>query len=86
MAENKRFSPVSGAKIVRMLCNVMIIIFLLGFVLALRWYIGGSFEMSATEEQQEKARIGAVLSMIATGLPCILCVCVRGRYKKSENH
>ena len=53
-------------KIVRFICDVLIVFFLLGFVFALYWYLRGSFEMIPSEEQQEKALIGAILLMIVT--------------------
>ena len=69
------------AKIIRFICDILIVIFLLGFVFALFWFLCGSFEMIPTEEQQEKARIGAILLMIATGVPCSACIAVRRAYK-----
>ena len=68
-------------KVIRLICDLFIVIFLLGFVLALRWFTGGSFETAPTMEQQEKARLGAGLLMILTGIPCIVFVCVRQKYK-----
>ena len=69
------------AKIIRFICDVLIVIFLLGFAFALFWYLCGSFEMMPTGEQQEKARIGAILLMIVTGVPCGACMTVRRAYK-----
>ena len=69
------------AKIIRFICDVLIVIFLLGFGFALYWYLCGSFEMMPTDEQQEKARIGAILLMIVTGVPCGACIAVRRAYK-----
>ena len=68
-------------KVIRLICDLFIAIFLLGFVLALLWFTGGSFETVPTMEQQEKARLGAGLLMILTGIPCIVFVCVRQKYK-----
>ena len=42
------------AKLVRHVCDIWIVVFVLGFILALFWYLGGSFEIAPTEEQQEK--------------------------------
>lgn len=67
--------------IVRLFWDVLIIVFLLGFILSLLWYITGSLETMPTEEQQEKARMAAVLSMLVTGVPCMICAAVRRRVK-----
>lgn len=67
--------------IVRLFWDVLIIVFLLSFILSLLWYTTGSFESMPTEEQQEKARIAAALSMFATGVPCMICAAVRRRVK-----
>ena len=67
--------------IVRLFWDMLIIIFLLGFLLALLWYTTGSLEAMPTEEQQEKARMAAVLSMIVTGVPCMISAAIRRRTK-----
>lgn len=67
--------------IVRLFWNILIVIFLFGFILSLLWYTTGSLETMPTEEQQEKARAAAVLSMIVTGAPCIICAVIRRRVK-----
>lgn len=67
--------------LVRLFWDVLIVMFLLGFILALLWYTTGSLETMPAEEQQEKARIGAVLSMLATGVPGVICAAVRRRVK-----
>jgi len=64
-------------KVIRFICDMLSVIFLLGFVFGLFWYLHGSFEMVPTEEQQEKARIGAICFMIVTGAPCGICIAVR---------
>lgn len=65
------------AKIIRLICDIWIIIFLLGFLLASFWYGRGSFEMVPTDEQQEKARIGAAVLMAAAGALCMVGIAVR---------
>ena len=60
-------------------------IFLLCFTLALCWYLNGSFETAPTEEQQEKAQMGALLSMAVAGIPCAACVSIRLKLKKKQN-
>lgn len=67
--------------IVRLFWDMLIVIFLLGFILSLLWYTTGSLETMPTEEQQEKARMTAVLSMIVTGIPCMICTVIRRRTK-----
>jgi len=67
--------------VIRLIWNILILFFLFGFALALYWYTQGSFEMVPTEEQQEKAQMAAIFSMIVTGIPCIICAVVRSRIK-----
>lgn len=67
--------------IARLFWDVLIIVFLLGFILSLLWYATGSLETMPAEEQQEKARLAAVLSMLVTGVPCMICAAVRRRVK-----
>lgn len=64
------------AKIIRFLCSILIVIFLLGFVLATFWFLRGSFEMIPTDEQQEKTQIAAILLMIVNGILCSACIAV----------
>ena len=71
-------------KAIRLICTILIVIFLLGFVLALLWFAKGSFETAPTQEQQEKARIAAGLLMLMTGAPCMICVCIRLKYNSEE--
>ena len=65
------------AKLIWFICNILIVIFGLGFVFALLWYWRGSFEMIPTMEQQEKAQITAILLMIVNGVLCGFCIAVR---------
>ena len=67
--------------VIRLVWDILILFFLLGFVFSLDWYTQGSLEMAPTEEQQEKAQIAAIFSMIVTGVPCIICAVVRSRAK-----
>ena len=67
--------------IVRFIGDVLIIIILVGFILSLLWYTTGSLETMPTEEQQEKVRTAAVLSMIVTGVPCMISTVIRRRTK-----
>lgn len=72
-------------KIVRIICNILIAFLLPGFLLALCWFFTGSLEMMPTAEQEEKARISAVILMMITGIPCISCIVTRIRYSRSKN-
>ena len=67
--------------IVRLVWDMLMIIFLLGFLLSLLWHTTGSLEMAPTGEQQEKAQIAAIFSMIVTGIPCLICAVVRRQMK-----
>lgn len=64
-------------KVIRFICDILIVIFLLGFVLALFCYLHGSLEMIPSEEQQGKAQIGTVFLMIVSGVLCGVCIVVR---------
>lgn len=80
------------AKLVRHVCDMWIVVFVLGFILALSWYLGGSFETAPTEEQQEKARIGAAALMAVAGALCTVGIAVRiklgqrgAKWKRKKN-
>lgn len=79
----KEVTVMRRAKIIRLICDIGIIIFLLGFLLAFFWYGRGSFEMAPTEEQQEKARIGAALLMALAGALCTVGIAVRRKLGRS---
>jgi len=68
--------------IIRIVCDVLIAVLLFGFILSLLWYLNGSLEMCPTEEQEDKAKIGALFSMIVFGIPCFVCVAVRAKHRK----
>ena len=70
-------------KILWFICDILIIIFLLGFVFSLFWYRCGSFEMMPTEEQQEKAQPAAILLMILNGALGSVCIAAWRGLKKS---
>ena len=65
------------AKIIWSICNMLIVIFLIGFIFALLWYRHGSFEMIPTVEQQEKTQITAIALMIVNGVLCGFCIAVQ---------
>ncbi len=68
--------------IIRVVCDILIVALLFGFVLSWLWYINGSLEMMPTEEQEDKAKTGALLLMTAFGLPGIVCIAVRIKHRK----
>lgn len=64
-------------KIIRLLLDCFIIALTLLFLLSLLWFLSGSLEMVPTEEQQNKARLGAVLLMLLFGAGNIACIAAR---------
>lgn len=64
-------------KIIRLLLDCFIIVLTLLFLLSLLWFLSGSLEMVPTEEQQNKARLGAVLLMLLFGAGDIACIAAR---------
>lgn len=72
----------SKAKIVRIICNIFLILFLIGFVLSFVYLIHGSLEIAPAQEQQNKARLGAFVLMLMFGAPLYVCITVKMRYKK----
>lgn len=72
----------SKYKLIRYFCNILIAILLLLFILSLLWFINGSLEMAPTAEQQDKARIGAIFSMIIIGISCFICFVARLKFRK----
>lgn len=71
----------SKTVMVRLFWDILMMAFFLGFVLALVWYTTGSLETMPTEEQQEKAEMAAILSMLMSGIPCMICGAVRRQIK-----
>lgn len=57
----------------RVVLVALAIVFFLGFVLNACWFLGGSLESFPAPEQQEKARIGSVIGMIVSFVPCLVC-------------
>ncbi len=69
-------------KIIRILCDIFIFLFLVLFILSLLYFLHGSLEMNPTEERQEGIRMFTLSMMFLSGLPCLLCICIRRKYKK----
>lgn len=69
-------------KIIHFFFDILIAVLLLLFILSLLWLMNGSLETAPTSEQQDKARVGAILSIIMTGIPCLICVAVRVKRRK----
>lgn len=66
-------------KTLRLILNVLIVIFFLGFLLGLLYFLHGSLEMFPTEEQQDKAKLAAVLIMAVMGILSITIAVVRAK-------
>lgn len=64
-------------RIIRLFLDCFIIVLTLLFLLSLLWFLSGSLEMVPTEEQQNKARLGAVLLMVLFGAGDIACIAAR---------
>jgi len=69
-------------RIIRVVCDVSIAVLLCCFILSFLWFINGPLEMMPTEEQQDKAKIGALLLMVVFGIPCVACIAVRAKQRK----
>ena len=64
-------------KIVCTMCNILIALLLPSFLFSLCWYFSGSLEMVPTAEQEEKAKLSAIIVMIITGTTCIACIIIK---------
>jgi len=64
-------------KIVCTICNILIALLLPSFLFSLCWYFSGSLEMVPTAEQEEKAKLSAIILMIITGTTCIACIIIK---------
>ncbi len=64
--------------------DLLIILLLLGFILSVICLFTGSLEQFPTDEQMEKARIGAAVMTLLTGLPCAVCIYLRIRGRKKR--
>lgn len=70
-------------KIIKVVLDIFVIAFLICFCFSLLYWINGSFEISATEEQQEKAKLAAVLLMGVSGLLLAACSAARILYQRN---
>lgn len=70
------------AKIIRIVCDMLITIFLLGFILFFLYHMNGSLELYPTEEQEDAVKCVTMLLMIANAVPCIACIAIRIKYRK----
>jgi hypothetical protein len=70
-------------KMIRTLSNIGIGILLPLFLVGVFWFLTGSLEMNPTPEQMEKARMAAGTLMLVTGIPCVLCIICRIKFRKS---
>ena len=69
-------------KKIRRICNVGIGILFPCFVICLIWFLTGSLEMNPTPEQMEKARLTAGAFAMLTGIPCVICIIYRIKFRK----
>ena len=72
------------AKIIRIVCDILIAIFLLGFILFFLYHMNGSLELYPTEEQEEKIKVMTMLLMITNAAPCVVCIAIRIKYRKND--
>ena len=66
----------------RFIWDIAVVLAGLMVLFGLKWLFHGSFAMVPTEEQQSKARIGAVLYLILTVPVLVWCIFMRLQQKK----
>lgn len=64
-------------KIIKVVLDIFVIAFIFCFCFSLLYWINGSFEITATEEQKEKAKLAAGLLMVVSGLFLAACSVAR---------
>lgn len=69
----------------KIVLNILIVLSVCVFLLALCWLLNGSLEMFPTEEQQEKARIGAALLMTVSSISTVIFTATRFHVRKCAN-
>lgn len=69
----------------KIVLDILIVLSVCVFLLALCWFLNGSLEMFPTEEQQEKARIGAMLLMAVSGISTVIFTTIGFRIRKCAN-
>lgn len=72
--------------LIRLICDAVIVLLSLFFLLCLLYFIDGSQEISPTEEQNEKIRVVMAALMFLSGIPCIVCIAVRVRCRKRREN
>ena len=72
--------------LIRLICDVAIIVLSLFFLLCLLYFINGSLEIDPTQEDQEKIRTVMAALMFMSGIPCIACIAVRLRCRKKREN
>ena len=72
--------------LIRLVCDVAIIVLSLFFLLCLLYFINGSLEIDPTQEDQEKIRTVMAALMFMSGIPCIACIAVRIRCRKKREN
>lgn len=69
------------ARLPRLLLDAAVLGLTLLFTCALLWLLNGSLETAPAAEQQDKARMGALLLMCLFGIPDLICVALRLRLR-----
>lgn len=69
-------------KFVRIVLNILIVIFVILFLLSLLYFMSGSQELNPTEEQQAKVKEVMVLFMFIFGILSITCLGIRIKLKR----
>ncbi len=70
------------SRIVRIICDILILVFFSFFVLFLTYFVNGSLEVCPTEEDHAKIRAAMSGLMLLSGVPCLVCVVVRVKCRK----
>lgn len=72
--------------LIRLICDVAIIVLSLFFLLCLLYFINDSLEIDPTEEDHAKIRTVMAVLMLMSGIPCIACIVVRVRCRKKRKN
>ncbi|MBR5950463.1 MAG: hypothetical protein IKZ87_03415 [Actinomycetaceae bacterium] len=70
----------------RIVLNILIVLSALGFLAGLLYFVNGSLEMFPTAEQEETARIVAIVIMVSNALLCAVCIIARTKTRKGTSN
>ncbi len=59
---------------VKVICVILVVLLLIGFLVSLMWFLNGSLEMYPTDEQEEKAKMTSLFFMIFFASTSIACI------------